>query len=126
MLFIERVCSHLMFDMAVSVDECMCLLRVRGWVGDLVLSDVCEASCVRARVCVLVCERDRESMCARACVYADKVGVCVCLDLGCGLGNCLNQTLICPLTLTATAFQPESKKQLQDAVHQMGLFTFNV
>ena len=44
--------------MAVSLGECMCLLRVRGWVGDLMLSDVCETSCVSARAraaCVCVC-----------------------------------------------------------------------
>ena len=32
------------------------------WVGDLVLSDVCEASCARAPTCMCMC------VCARACV----------------------------------------------------------
>ena len=38
--------------MAVSVGECMCLLRIRVCVGDLMLLDVCEASCV---LCCVVC-----------------------------------------------------------------------
>ena len=36
--------------MAVSLGECACLLRVKVWLGDLVLSDVGEVSCARARV----------------------------------------------------------------------------
>ena len=47
----------------------MCSLRVRVWVGDLVLSDVCEASCVRVYVRVCMCVY----VCVFVCVYADKV-----------------------------------------------------
>ena len=50
--------------MAVSLIECMflfrCLLRFRGWVGDLVLQDVCETSCA--------CARARACVCVRVCV----------------------------------------------------------
>ena len=80
----------------------MCLLRVRGWVGDLVLSDVCEASC------------------ARACTFA-RVFVRVCVLVFGSVNLPLNPTLIYPLTLTTTAFQPQSKVELQDAVQTCGV-----
>ena len=45
-----------------SIGACMCFLRVSVWVGDLVLSDVCVASCVSVSVSVSV------SVCVCACV----------------------------------------------------------
>ena len=36
-----------------SIGECMCLLRVSVWVGDLVLSNACDATCG----CLWVCAR---------------------------------------------------------------------
>ena len=72
----------------MSLGDCMCSLRVRVWVVDLMLSDVCEASCVY--LCV----------CARACVY---VCVCVC---------------VCVFDLDITKFQPQSKEELQGAVQK--------
>ena len=83
--------------MAVSLGECLCSLRVRLSVGDLVFSDVCETSCM--------------CLCVFACVC---VCVCVCI---CVFGSVnINPTLIYPLILITTAFQPQSKMELQDAV----------
>ena len=80
--------------MGVRLGECMRLLRVTGrlWVGDLVFSDVCEATCAR------------EDVCAFGSVTLT-----------------LNQSLIYPLTLTTTAFQPQSKTELQDALQKCSI-----
>ena len=98
--------SHLIFD-DLSLGGCVCLLRVRGWVGDLMLSDICEASCVHARVCVCVC------VCVCAYIYIYIFG---------SLNLTLNPTLLTyPLTLTTTVFQPQFKTELQDAVQACGV-----
>ena len=83
--------------MAVSQGACMCLLSVKLWVGDLVLSDVCEASCLCLR--------------ARACVRV-LVGP---------VNLTLNPILIYTLTLTTTDFQPQSKVELQDALQKCSI-----
>ena len=77
----------------------MSVCRFREWIGELFLSDVCEASIVCARVCV-----------------GARVGGCVRVCLLGSVTLTRNPTLICPLTLTTTAFQPESTKELRDAV----------
>ena len=40
--------------MAVGLGLCLRSLRFRVWVGDLVLSDVCETSCACVRACMFV------------------------------------------------------------------------
>ena len=55
----------------------------------------------------------------RACVRV-RVCVCVCVCVFGSVNLTLNPTLIYPITLTTTAFQPQSKVELQDAVQTCG------
>ena len=69
--------------------ECMFLRRARVWIGDFMQSDVCGVSCVSARECL--------------CAFGS-------------VNLTLNPILMYPVILTTTAFQPQSKAELQDAV----------
>ena len=89
--------------MAVSLGECMCLLRVRGGVG---IS--CWQTSARLVVCVCVCECVRVYVCVYVCVFGS-------------VNLSPIPTLTYPLTLTTTAFQPQSKVELQDAVQTCGV-----
>ena len=67
----SAICS-LKSLMDMSLVDCMCLLRVKVCVVDLVFSDVCEASFVCVCVCVCVCTPARQCICSHSIF-----GVCV-------------------------------------------------
>ena len=68
-----------------------------GW-GFAVVNSVRLFVCVRVRACMRAC----------VCVFGS-------------VNLTPNPTLIYPLTLTTTAFQPQSKVELQDAVQTCGV-----
>ena len=101
-MFVRRqdTCSVILWYLICDGCEpflCVRKFLIRVWVGYLVLSDVCETSCV----CVCVC----------VCVFGS-----VTLTL--------NPTLISPLPLTTKAFEPQSKEELEDAIEKCFKYVF--